>query len=170
MEPEGSLPCSQKSSTSPYPEPDQFSAFHPILSLYLNIILPVISRFFLVGLSFWLSYQNSIRIHALPHSCYMSYPSHTPWFDHCNFTRQTVRVTKLLSMQFSPISRHYLRFKYSPQHPVFKPPQSMLLLLYQRSRIVDKLWREEGPSVFQPQERNEKPEMWNITNGLRLQM
>jgi hypothetical protein len=34
MEPEGSSPCSQEASTSPYPEPDQSNSHHPILSLY----------------------------------------------------------------------------------------------------------------------------------------
>jgi hypothetical protein len=33
MEPESSLPCSQEPSTSPYPEADQFSPYHLILSL-----------------------------------------------------------------------------------------------------------------------------------------
>jgi hypothetical protein len=33
MEPEGLLPRSQEPSTSPYPEPDQSSPYHPILSL-----------------------------------------------------------------------------------------------------------------------------------------
>jgi hypothetical protein len=33
MEPEGSLSCSQESSIGPYPEPDQSSPYHPILSL-----------------------------------------------------------------------------------------------------------------------------------------
>jgi hypothetical protein len=34
MESEGSLQCSQEPSTAPYPEPDQSSPYHPILSLY----------------------------------------------------------------------------------------------------------------------------------------
>jgi hypothetical protein len=33
MQPEGSLPHSQESSTGPYPEPDQSSSYHPILIL-----------------------------------------------------------------------------------------------------------------------------------------
>jgi hypothetical protein len=33
IEPEVSLPCSQETSTGPYPEPDQSSSYHPILSL-----------------------------------------------------------------------------------------------------------------------------------------
>jgi hypothetical protein len=51
MESEGSLSCSQKPSTGPYPEPDQSSPYHPILSL-LKIIFHVqnlISIFFSLG-------------------------------------------------------------------------------------------------------------------------
>jgi hypothetical protein len=45
MEPEGSLPCLQEPSTGPFPEPDQSSPFHPILSkIHFNIILPPMSR------------------------------------------------------------------------------------------------------------------------------
>jgi hypothetical protein len=40
-ETKGSLPCSEEHSTSPYPEPDQSSPYHPILStIYFNIIHP----------------------------------------------------------------------------------------------------------------------------------
>jgi hypothetical protein len=46
MEPEGSLPCSQESSTSPNPGPEKFSPYHSILSkVHFNIILPAMSRF-----------------------------------------------------------------------------------------------------------------------------
>jgi hypothetical protein len=33
MVPEGSLLCSQEPSTDPYPQPDQYSPYHPILIL-----------------------------------------------------------------------------------------------------------------------------------------
>jgi hypothetical protein len=39
MGPEGSLPSSQEPSTGPYPEPDQSSPHHPILSLLRSILI-----------------------------------------------------------------------------------------------------------------------------------
>jgi hypothetical protein len=45
MEPEGSLPCSQEPSTGLYPEPDQSSPYHTILSkININVILPPVSK------------------------------------------------------------------------------------------------------------------------------
>jgi hypothetical protein len=45
MEPKGSLPFSQEPSTGPYPEPDQSSPYHPILSVHLNIDVHAAARF-----------------------------------------------------------------------------------------------------------------------------
>jgi hypothetical protein len=72
---------------------------------------------------------NILYAFSSPHTCYMSCPSHPPWLHNSNYIWRRVQVTKLLIMQFSPISRHFisLRTKYSPQHPVLKHPQSMLL-------------------------------------------
>jgi hypothetical protein len=41
METEGSLPCSQKPSTGPYPEPDESSPYRPsyFCQIHFNIIL-----------------------------------------------------------------------------------------------------------------------------------
>jgi hypothetical protein len=45
MEPVSLLPCSQEPSTGPYPEPDQSSPYHSILSnIHFNIILPPTSK------------------------------------------------------------------------------------------------------------------------------
>jgi hypothetical protein len=46
----------------------------------------------------------------------MPCPSRPPWLDHSNYTWRRVQVMKLLSMQFSPTSRHFisLRSKYCP--------------------------------------------------------
>jgi hypothetical protein len=52
MEPEGSSPYSQEPSTSPYPEPDRFSPYHPILSaliLSTHLRLGLLSGLFSSG-------------------------------------------------------------------------------------------------------------------------
>jgi hypothetical protein len=42
MEHEGSLQCSEESSTGPYPEPDESSPYYPfyLSKIYFNIICP----------------------------------------------------------------------------------------------------------------------------------
>jgi hypothetical protein len=56
-------------------------------------------------------------------------PSHCPRLDYSNYTWRRVEIMKLLIMQFSLPSRHFipLRSKYPPQHPVLKHSQSMFL-------------------------------------------
>jgi hypothetical protein len=48
---------------------------------------------------------------------------------HSNYTWRRVQAMKLLILQFSPISYHFisLGIKYSPQHPLLKHPQSMFI-------------------------------------------
>jgi hypothetical protein len=58
----------------------------------------------------------------LPHSCYMSCPSHRLWIDQSYYTWRRVQVMKLIVMQISSPSGHFmpLHSKYSPQHSVLK--------------------------------------------------
>jgi hypothetical protein len=46
-----------------------------------------------------------------------------------NYTRRRVQIMGFLIMQFSPTFHHFisLRYKYSPQHPFLKHPQSLFL-------------------------------------------
>jgi hypothetical protein len=63
----------------------------------------------------------------LSHACYMPHPSHFPWLDHPNNIWWIVQIMKPLIMQSSLASCHFLplRYKYSPQPPVLKHPQSL---------------------------------------------
>jgi hypothetical protein len=57
----------------------------------------------------------------LPPSCYVPCPSHAPWLHDPNCTWWRVQVMKLLIMQFSLTSCHFipLQSQYSPQHLSF---------------------------------------------------
>jgi hypothetical protein len=54
-----------------------------------------------------------------------------------SLTWRTTQVMKLLIMQFSPPSYHFipLRAKYSPQHPVLKHPQVYVLPLMSETKF-----------------------------------
>jgi hypothetical protein len=92
MEPECSLRCSQKPSTRLYPEPHQYIPSHPIsLRSKFGTVHPPTSCSFQWCRSFWLSHQYPICIPLLPHSCYMTHPSHSSWLDHSNCTWRRVR-------------------------------------------------------------------------------
>jgi hypothetical protein len=91
------------------------SSYHRIIFLKDSFsYYPPMSRSSLWSLSFWL----------LPRAYYMPCPPHPPWLDRSNYTWRRVQVMKLLIMQFSPISCHFisLRSRYS-QHPVLNLPK-----------------------------------------------
>jgi hypothetical protein len=74
MEPEGSLLCSQKLPTRPYPETHQFSPYHPsyLSEIHYDALLLPTSRSSWWTLSF--SHQNLICIRLLP--MHASFPAH----------------------------------------------------------------------------------------------
>jgi hypothetical protein len=59
-------------------------------------------------------------LYSFSHACYMLHSPHLPWFDRPNNIWRSMLVMKLLIMQYSPASCHFLsiRSKYSPQHPI----------------------------------------------------
>jgi len=93
----------------------------PILSSHLRLGFP--SCLFHSAFS----HHNVVCFSYLPHASYMSRPSYHSWFDHPNNIWWSIRDMKLLIMQSSPISRHFLPLmsKYSPLHPV---PEHLELL------------------------------------------
>jgi hypothetical protein len=92
MELKGSLLCLQEPATGLYSEPDMY-----LSKFYFSIILPPTSRSSKLSLSFWLSHQNPIRIHLLPHACYIPWPSHPPWLDHSNYYNFCITVLLCLT-------------------------------------------------------------------------
>jgi hypothetical protein len=127
-EPEGSLPHSQELATCSYPEPDQSSPHQPILPLQDTFqYYPPTSILVFLVVSFRLTLLLiTYTTRFASHSCYMPRPSH-PRLDHSNYTWRRVQITKLLVMQFSPLSCQLipLRSRHVPQHPVLKHPQSV---------------------------------------------
>jgi hypothetical protein len=127
MEPEGSLPCSQKLAIRPYPKPAESSSLL-LRKVHLNAIFPSMPRssqwFFLSGLPT----KTLHNISPLPHACHMSPSPHAPWFNHPNNIRWRIQAVKFIIMQFSTWSI-FLSFgsKYLPQHSVLKNPLSMFL-------------------------------------------
>jgi hypothetical protein len=78
----------------------------------------------------------------------MTRPSHPPGLDYFNYTWRRVQITKLLVMQFSPTSRHFIPLwsKHSLQHLVLKHPQSVFLLNVRDQ--VSHPYRTTGKTTF----------------------
>ena len=79
MESEGSLPHSQEPATCPYPEPARSSPYPTsyFLKNHLNIIFPSTPGSPKWSLSLRFSHQNPVYACPLPHTRYMSIPSHS---------------------------------------------------------------------------------------------
>jgi hypothetical protein len=104
---------------------NQIYYFSPyFLKIHSNIIIESTPGSSEWSLPFRLSNQNIVCIFNLCHARYMSRPSHPPWSDHPNNIWWSVQVMKLLIMQSSPASRHFLRLrsKYSPTAPCCQTP------------------------------------------------
>jgi hypothetical protein len=120
MEPEGSLPRSQgPGHWSPFRARwIQSTPFHPVSKILSNIILPSTPRSSEWSLPFMFSDEDFVLISHSSRACYVPQPSHPPWFGHRNNIWWSLQVMKLLILQSSPASRHFLplRSRYSPQH------------------------------------------------------
>jgi len=93
--------------------PPRFPKIHSILSYTLRLGLRVVSSL-QDSQSNYCMHFSSLPCVLIPH------PSHIPWFHNPKNIWWSVQIMKLFIMQASPAFRHflYLRFKYSPQHPL----------------------------------------------------
>jgi hypothetical protein len=80
------------------------------------------------SLSFRLFNQKFCTHFSSPHAYYMPCPSNPSWYDHPNNIWWRVQIMQLFIVLFFPSSFYFLslRSKYSPQHPVFKHPRSLI--------------------------------------------
>jgi len=136
MEPVSSLPSSQKAATDPCPELKSSSSQLPSTFPYnqFNITLPSTPT------SFEWSVSLRLRMHFSSVPYVLHAPPTNPYrFDHpSNNIFWSVKVLKLLIMQSSPVSCHFLplRSKFCPQCPVLKHPESMSLSQYERPSFI----------------------------------
>jgi hypothetical protein len=88
------------------------------------------------SLSFWLSHKYPICIPLRSSLCYTPCPSHPPWLDHSNYTWRRVQVMKLVVMQFSPTSCHFIKFLKNNTNNVFRNRIKRLKFTLETGRYV----------------------------------
>jgi hypothetical protein len=112
----------------------QFTPPH-FISLRYILILSSQLRLVLPSVSFFLAFPpKSLYAYLLCPMVLHTLPNSFSWLPHSNYIRESVRVMKILTIQFCPAS-HYiipLRYKYSPQHSVLKYPRSLFFPKCQR--------------------------------------
>ena len=114
MDNEGSLYCSNKSTSCPYPEPDKSSSRlnSYLLKIHLNIIFLSKPRSSKLSLSLTLFHRNPVQTSHLSYTCHMPSPSSFSWFYRPNNIRREVQIIKLLAVKSSPV----LCYCVPPQH------------------------------------------------------
>jgi hypothetical protein len=164
----GSLLCLQDPSTGLFIMPDQSSPYHwarliqfvlpylicirsiLILCVHLRLVVPFLMAFLPI----------SSMLPLLPFSSYIPCPSHTPWHHHPNYTWRRVQVMKLIMLQLSPTSCHFipLRSKYSLQHCV--PPSMSESKFHTHTEPQAKHTRHTNRQRFHHRRHNHRTADW----------
>jgi hypothetical protein len=128
MEPVNSLSHSREPSIGPHSEPEQSSSFNPIVISLKSI--SILSSHLRLGLS------SDLFRSDFPTEILYPCQSHLNFLDHSNYSWWRVQVMKLVIVQFSQTSCHFisLRPKYSPQH-LFSNVRSLCSSLSARDQI-----------------------------------
>ena len=116
------LTFSQEPASCPYLGSDRSSQCSTHRSSWRSMLIqsPQLRLGFPSGLSFfWTSHQNTVYTSPGPHSCHMTCPSHSSWFDHPNNIWWAGQIIKLLIMQYlNTLSLHsYINVKDHVSHP-----------------------------------------------------
>jgi hypothetical protein len=106
------------------------------------------SRFSKWSLSLRLRHQNSVGTYSFLHMSHMPRASHSFWFHPPDSTSWTLKVMRLLVLQYPPFSCYLLphRLKYFPQH-LFSNTLSLHFFLNLRDEFLH-LYKTTGKIIF----------------------